>query len=222
VDFSDTSITQNTRGAYPIEYIRNAKIPCIAGHPTDVIFLTCDAFGVLPPVSKLTPEQAMYHFLLGYTARVAGTERGVTEPQSTFSTCFGAPFLPLPPARYAEMLSKKIKEHNVDVWLVNTGWTGGPYGVGSRMRISHTRAMITAALGGHLDRVTYQKHPIFNVDVPTSCPGVPSDVLDPRTTWHDAAAYDTQARKLAEMFVENFKAFEKDVAASVKEAGPRL
>jgi phosphoenolpyruvate carboxykinase (ATP) len=183
--------------------------------------LTADAYGVLPPIARLTPEGAMYHFLSGYTARVAGTEKGVTEPKATFSTCFGAPFLPLNPNVYAKMLGEKIAGHKARVWLVNTGWTGGPYGVGSRMRISHTRAMITAALGGHLDKVSYQRHPIFNVDVPTSCPGVPAEVLDPRSTWHDRAAYDGQAQKLAHMFADNFKAFEKDVSPAVKEAGPR-
>jgi phosphoenolpyruvate carboxykinase (ATP) len=163
----------------------------------------------------------MYHFLSGYTARVAGTEKGVTEPKATFSTCFGAPFLPLNPNVYAKMLGEKIARHQSHVWLVNTGWTGGPYGVGSRMKISHTRAMITAALGGQLDRVQYHKYPIFNLDVPASCPGVPSEVLDPRSTWKDQAAYDEQARKLAKMFADNFKNFENDVPASVKEAGPR-
>jgi phosphoenolpyruvate carboxykinase (ATP) len=183
--------------------------------------LTADAYGVLPPIARLTPDGAMYHFLSGYTARVAGTEKGVTEPKATFSTCFGAPFLPLNPNVYAQMLGDKIARHQSRVWLVNTGWTGGPYGVGSRMKISHTRAMITAALGGQLDKVQYQRHPIFNIDVPASCPGVPSEVLDPRSTWKDAAGYDEQARKLAKMFIENFKTFENDVAASVKEAGPR-
>src|SRR5918994_439613 len=184
-----------------------------------VIMLTADAYGVLPPIARLTPEGAMYHFLSGYTARVAGTEKGVTEPKATFSTCFGAPFLPLNPNVYAKMLGERIAKHDARVWLVNTGWTGGPYGVGSRMKIAHTRGMITAALTGQLDNVTYQKHPIFNLDVPTTCPGVPDSVLDPRGTWPDAGTYDEQARKLAGMFVENFKTFEKDVAPSVKEVG---
>jgi phosphoenolpyruvate carboxykinase (ATP) len=183
--------------------------------------LTADAYGVLPPIARLTPDGAMYHFLSGYTARVAGTEKGVTEPKATFSTCFGAPFLPLNPNVYARMLGEKIARHQSRVWLVNTGWTGGPYGVGSRMKISHTRAMITAALGGHLDKAQYHRHSIFNIDVPSTCPGVPSDVLDPRSTWTDGAAYDEQARKLAAMFTENFKTFENDVPPSVKEAGPR-
>jgi phosphoenolpyruvate carboxykinase (ATP) len=176
---------------------------------------------VLPPIARLTPEGAMYHFLSGYTARVAGTERGVTEPKATFSTCFGAPFLPLNPNVYATMLGKKIEAHASRVWLVNTGWTGGPYGVGNRMKIAHTRAMITAALGGQLDKVQYRRHQVFNVDMPMSCPGVPSEVLDPRATWKDRTAYDEQARRLAAMFIENFSAFENDVSQSVKDAGPR-
>jgi phosphoenolpyruvate carboxykinase (ATP) len=183
--------------------------------------LTADAYGVLPPIARLTPEAAMYHFLSGYTARVAGTEKGVTEPKAAFSTCFGAPFLPLNPNIYAGMLGEKIARHKASVWLVNTGWTGGPYGVGSRMKIAYTRAMITAALTGQLDQVAYQTHPIFNLDMPASCPGVPDGVLDPRGTWPDPARYDEQAKKLARMFVENFKGFEKDVAAGVKEAGPK-
>jgi phosphoenolpyruvate carboxykinase (ATP) len=177
---------------------------------------------VLPPIARLTPEGAMYHFLSGYTARVAGTEKGVTEPKATFSTCFGAPFLPLNPNVYARMLGEKIAKHDARVWLVNTGWTGGPYGVGSRMKIAHTRAMITAALTGLLDNVEYARHPILNVDVPTACPGVPGEVLDPRSTWPDAGRYDEQAKMLARLFVDNFKAFESDVAGAVKEAGPRV
>jgi phosphoenolpyruvate carboxykinase (ATP) len=221
LNLDDPTYTENTRGSYPISFIENSVPSGQAGHPTNIVMLTADAYGVLPPIARLTPDAAMYHFLSGYTARVAGTEKGVTEPKATFSTCFGAPFLPLNPNVYAKMLGEKIARHQSRVWLVNTGWTGGPYGVGSRMRIAHTRAMITAALGGHLDKAQYQKHPIFNVDVPTSCPGVPSEVLDPRSTWHDKAAYDAQAKKLAQMFVENFKAFEKDVSPAVKEAGPR-
>jgi phosphoenolpyruvate carboxykinase (ATP) len=220
LNLDDAAYTENTRGSYPISFIENSVPSGQAGHPTNIVMLTADAYGVLPPIARLTPEAAMYHFLSGYTARVAGTEKGVTEPKATFSTCFGAPFLPLNPNIYAKMLGEKIARHQSRVWLVNTGWTGGPYGVGSRMRISHTRAMITAALGGHLDKVTYERHAIFNVDVPTSCPGVPSEVLDPRSTWQDKAAYDAQARRLAQMFVDNFKAFEKDVSPAVKEAGP--
>ena len=220
LDLNDAAYTENTRGSYPIAFIENAVPSGQAGHPTNIVMLTADAYGVLPPIARLSPDGAMYHFLSGYTARVAGTEKGVTEPKATFSTCFGAPFLPLNPNLYARMLGEKIAMHKARVWLVNTGWTGGPYGVGSRMRIAHTRAMIAAALGGQLDRVRYQKHRTFNVDVPTDCPGVPGDVLDPRSTWTDKAAYDEQARKLAGMFVENFKAFERDVASSVKDAGP--
>jgi phosphoenolpyruvate carboxykinase (ATP) len=222
LNFDDASLTENTRGSYPIDFIDNAIPSGQAGHPKNIIMLTADAYGVLPPIARLTPDAAMYHFLSGYTARVAGTEKGVTEPKATFSTCFGAPFLPLNPNVYARMLGEKIARHKSNVWLVNTGWTGGPYGVGSRMRIAHTRAMITAALTGQLDTVGYRKHPVFNVDVPTSCPGVPDAVLDPRSTWPDPKAYDEQAKKLAQMFAENFQTFEMDVPASVKEAGPRV
>jgi phosphoenolpyruvate carboxykinase (ATP) len=221
LDLDDASLTENTRASYPIDFIDNAIPEGHAGHPKNVIMLTADAYGVLPPVARLTPENAMYHFLSGYTAKVAGTEKGVTEPKAAFSTCFGAPFLPLNPNVYAKMLGEKIAKHGARVWLVNTGWTGGPYGVGSRMKIKYTRAMITAALTGELDKVEYTKHPIFNVDVPKTCPGVPDNVLDPRSTWPDAAKYDAQAKKLAAMFVENFKTFEKDVPAAVKEAGPK-
>jgi phosphoenolpyruvate carboxykinase (ATP) len=221
LNLDDASLTENTRGSYPINFIDNAELSGRAGHPSNVIMLTADAYGVLPPIARLTPDGAMYHFLSGYTARVAGTEKGVTEPKATFSTCFGAPFLPLNPNVYARMLGEKIAKHDSRVWLVNTGWTGGPYGVGSRMKIAHTRAMITAALTGVLDNVAYTRHPVFNIDVPTTCPGVPEDVLDPRGTWPDAAKYDEQARKLAGMFAENFKTFETDVPAAVKDAGPR-
>ncbi len=183
--------------------------------------LTADAFGVLPPISRLTPDGAMYHFLSGYTAKLAGTEKGVTEPKATFSTCFGAPFLPLAPSRYARMLGEKIATHDVRVWLVNTGWTGGPYGHGHRMKIAYTRAMIRAALSGALDHVPFEHDPVFNLAIPTSCPDVPAEVLKPRNTWPNAAEYDAQAAKLAKMFVDNFKAFEADVTPSVKAAGPR-
>ena len=192
------------------------------GHPQNVVMLTADAFGVLPPMSRLTPEAAMYHFLSGYTAKVAGTEKGVTQPKATFSTCFGAPFLPLEPSRYARMLGEKIARHNTRVWLVNTGWTGGPYGVGTRMKISYTRSMIRAALSGALDGVAYEKDPVFNLDVPTSCPEVPAEILKPRNTWVNAAEYDAQAATLARMFVENFKAFEQGVTAEVLAAGPNV
>jgi phosphoenolpyruvate carboxykinase (ATP) len=222
LDLDDASLTENTRGAYPIEFIDNALPSGIGGHPANIVMLTADAFGVLPPIARLSPEGAMYHFLSGYTAKVAGTEKGVKDPSATFSTCFGAPFLPLNPNVYARGLGERIARHNSRVWLVNTGWTGGPFGVGSRMKISHTRAMIDAALSGALDKVEYQRHPGFNLDMPTRCPNVPSEVLDPRRTWSDKPAYDAQAKKLATMFVENFGAFASDVAPGVIEAGPRI
>ena len=222
LNLDDASLTENTRASYPITFIDNAELTGVGGHPTNVIMLTADAYGVLPPIARLTPEGAMYHFLSGYTARVAGTEKGVTEPKAAFSACFGAPFLPLNPNVYARMLGEKIARHKANVWLVNTGWTGGPYGVGTRMKIAHTRAMINAALSGQLDRVKYERHRIFNIDVPTTCPGVPVGVLDPRSTWQDGTQYDDQAKALARMFVDNFKAFEADVPAPVKHAGPTL
>jgi phosphoenolpyruvate carboxykinase (ATP) len=220
LDFDDASLTENSRGAYPIDFIDNAVIPGVGGHPENIVMLTADAFGVLPPIAKLSAEAAMYHFLSGYTAKVAGTEKGVKDPSATFSTCFGAPFLPLNPNVYARGLGERIARYKSRVWLVNTGWTGGPFGVGKRMSIAHTRAMIAAALSGALDGVGYQRHPIFNLEMPTSCPNVPADVLDPRSTWSDKSAYDAQARKLAGMFVGNFKTFEGDVDASVVAAGP--
>lgn len=222
LNLDDASLTENTRGSYPIDFIDNALLSGQGGHPKNILMLTADAYGVLPPIARLSPDGAMYHFLSGYTARVAGTEKGVTEPKATFSTCFGAPFLPLNPNVYARMLGEKIARHRVKVWLVNTGWTGGRYGVGSRMRIAHTRAMVGAALKGDLDSAAFRTHPVFNVDVPASCPGVPDHVLDPRSTWSDPQAYDEQAEKLARMFVENFTAFESDVADSVKAAGPKV
>jgi len=222
LDLDDPQYTENTRGSYPISFIENSVPAGVGGHPSNIVMLTADAYGVLPPIARLSPEAAMYHFLSGYTARVAGTEKGVTEPKATFSTCFGAPFLPLNPNVYARMLGEKIAKHQARVWLVNTGWTGGPYGVGSRMKIGYTRAMITAALGGQLDRTQYRKHPIFNVDVPAAIAGVPGDVLDPRSTWADKAAYDEQAGKLARMFIENFKTFAADVSPAVKDAGPQI
>jgi len=221
MELDDQRYTENTRSSYPIGFVPNVIASGQAGHPQNVVMLTADAYGAMPPIARLTPEGAMYHFLSGYTARVAGTERGVTEPKATFSTCFGAPFLPLNPNVYAKMLGERIAKHKSRVWLVNTGWTGGPYGVGSRMKIGYTRTMLAAALNGDLDGVTYRKHGIFNIDIPTTCPGVPDTVLDARTTWPDKAAYDEQARKLAAMFTENFKAFEKDVDAAVKAAGPK-
>ena len=186
-----------------------------------MFFLTCDAYGVLPPVSKLTPGQAMYQFISGYTAKVAGTEAGVTEPKSTFSACFGAPFLPLHPGQYAEMLGKKMKEHNVNVWMINTGWSGGPYGVGSRMKLSFTRAMITAALDGKLAEVDYEQHPVFGVMMPLSCPGVPSEVLNPRNTWADKDAYDSKARNLAQQFTSNFEKYSSGVSEEILAAAPK-
>jgi phosphoenolpyruvate carboxykinase (ATP) len=220
LNLDDESLTENTRGAYPLHFIDNAVPSGRAGHPRNVIMLTADAFGVLPPIAKLSPSAAMYHFLSGYTAKVAGTERGVTEPKATFSTCFGAPFMVWEPNVYARLLGERIAEHKVHVWLVNTGWTGGPYGVGARMKINHTRAMITAALSGQLDAVGVDVDPIFKLAVPKSCPGVPADVLTPRKTWTDQAAYDAQARKLAAMFAENFKGFAATATDEVKKAGP--
>ncbi|HFB67433.1 MAG TPA: phosphoenolpyruvate carboxykinase (ATP), partial [Calditrichae bacterium] len=202
-------------------YIDNALIPAIGGHPKNILFLTADAFGVLPPISKLTPEMAMYHFISGYTSKLAGTETGVTEPQATFSECFGAPFLPLPATKYAEMLGEKMRKHNVNVWLVNTGWSGGPYGVGERIDIRYTRAMVKAALTGELNDTEFEPHPVFKVLVPKSCPGVPDEILNPRNTWKDKAAYDKKARELAQRFQENFKRF-ADADEAIKNAGPAV
>jgi phosphoenolpyruvate carboxykinase (ATP) len=220
VDFANTSVTENTRGAYPIDFIHSAKIPCVAGHPTDVIFLTCDAFGVLPPVSALSPAHAMYHFISGYTAKVAGTEMGVTEPQATFSPCFGGPFLVWHPNKYAELLAKKIKTHQSRVWLVNTGWTGGGYGVGKRISLKHTRAIIDAIHAGSLATAKKQRHPVFGIDIVTECPQVPADILVPARAWADAAAHDVAARKLASLFRQNFKKYESSVSRDVAAAGP--
>ena len=222
VDFSDTSITQNTRGAYPIDFIRNARIPCIADHPSDVIFLTCDAFGVLPPVSKLSPAQAMYHFISGYTAKVAGTEMGVSEPQATFSPCFGGPFLVWHPMKYAELLAEKIQRHGANVWLVNTGWSGGASGVGKRLKLRLTRAMIDGIHSGDLAGAPRQSDPIFGMEMITQCPGVPPEVLIPRNTWADKSAYDATARKLAHLFRENFRQYVSGVSPQVRDAGPQL
>ncbi len=207
VDYNDVSITQNTRVSYPIYHIDNIQVPSIGHNPKNIFFLTADAFGVLPPISKLTPGQAAYHFISGYTAKVAGTEAGIDEPLPSFSACFGAPFMPLHPTKYAEMLSAKMLKAGVNVWLVNTGWTGGPYGVGSRMKLKYTRAMITAALKDQLKEVAYEQHPIFGLSVPQSCPNVPSEVLNPRGTWADKTAYDIKAKELAASFKENFKQF---------------
>ncbi|WP_437201232.1 phosphoenolpyruvate carboxykinase (ATP) [Planctomicrobium sp. SH664] len=220
VDFGDTSITENTRGAYPIEFIENAQIPCVAGHPNHVIFLTCDAFGVLPPVSRLSPEQAEYHFISGYTAKIAGTEMGVTEPQATFSPCFGGPFLVWHPGVYARLLSKKIREHRSQVWLVNTGWTGGAYGEGQRISLKYTRAILNAVYSGRLADATRERHPTFGLEMVTSCPGVPTEILNPRTTWKDPAAYDAMAADLSRRFRENFSKYADGVTKEVISAGP--
>lgn len=222
VDYSDTSITQNTRASYPIEFIPNAKIPCMGGHPKNVILLTCDAFGVLPPVSKLTPNQAMYHFISGYTAKVAGTEMGVTEPQATFSACFGAAFMVWHPSKYAELLAEKMERHGATAWLVNTGWTGGAYGVGSRIRLKYTRAIIDAIHDGALDNVEYVTDPRFGLAVPTSCPNVPSEILTPKNTWADGAAYDAQQDKLAELFTQNFAPYKEGSSEAIINAGPKM
>ena len=221
VDLDDGSLTENTRASYPIEFIDGFVESGLGGHPKNVFFLTADAFGVLPPISKLTPEQAMYHFISGYTAKVAGTEKGVTEPEATFSACFGAPFLPRHPSVYAELLGKKIAEHKANVWLINTGWTGGAYGTGSRMKIAHTRATLAAALSGALDDCEYAPDPVFGLNIPVSCPGVPDEVLRPSRTWADQDAYAAQAAKLADLFRENFKAFEAGTSEAIRAAGPK-
>jgi phosphoenolpyruvate carboxykinase (ATP) len=221
LDYDDGSITENTRVGYPVEYIPNAQIPGVAGHPKTVIFLTADAFGVLPPVSKLTREAAMYHFVTGYTAKLAGTERGITEPQATFSTCFGAPFLPLPASRYAELLGQRIDEFGSNVYLVNTGWSGGPAGgEGKRMAIKLTRAMVSAALNGDLEKSEYALDETFNLLVPKTCPNVPDEVLAPRNTWKDKAAYDKAAKELAALFVKNFAKY-KGMPQAIIDAGPK-
>ncbi|MGD8190879.1 phosphoenolpyruvate carboxykinase (ATP) [Brevibacillus ginsengisoli] len=220
-DYDSNKYTENTRAAYPVEMIPGAVIPGVGGHPDVIIFLTADSFGVIPPISKLSKEQAMYHFLSGYTSKMAGTERGVTAPQTEFSTCFGSPFLPLRPVVYAEMLGKKIDQHNARVYLVNTGWTAGPVGTGHRMNLKYTRAMVTAALTGELERAEFVNDPVFNVQVPTSCPGVPAEVLLPRNTWKDQNEYDKQANELASRFAENFtKKF--PTATDIAKAGPNV
>lgn len=222
VDYNDISITENTRGSYPIEYIANAKIPCVSGHPQNVIFLTCDAFGVLPPVSKLTPDQAMYHFISGYTAKVAGTEVGVVEPQATFSPCFGGPFLVWHPTKYAQILADKLHEHGAQTWLVNTGWSGGAFGVGKRMKLSFTRAIVDAIHSGTLKDVACIEDSMFGLAVPTSCPGVPTEILTPKNTWADKQAYDETATKLAQLFQKNFRKYEDQASDAVRAAGPRV
>jgi len=219
-DYSDASITQNTRVSYPIHHIDNIMVPSKGGMPKNIFFLTADAFGVLPPISKLTPGQAMYHFISGYTAKVAGTEAGVTEPQTAFSACFGAPFLPLHPTKYAEMLGKKMEENNVRVWLINTGWSGGAYGTGERISLKYTRAMITAALEGKLDNVDYTTHEIFGLAMPNECANVPAEILNPKNTWSDKAAYDAKANSLASEFVKNFEQFESAANEEIMAAAP--
>lgn len=221
VDFSNTDITENTRVAYPIDHIFNAKEPSVGGNPKNIFFLTCDAYGVLPPISKLSVGQAMYHFISGYTAKVAGTEVGVTEPQATFSACFGKAFLPLHPTKYADLLGKKLEENkDINVWLINTGWSGGGYGVGERMKLKYTRAMITAAMNGDLDNVSYEKHPIFGVEMPTTCPNVPDELLIPGNTWADKKEYNQAANKLAKMFNDKFEQYKAEASEEIRSAAP--
>lgn len=222
IDFESKKITENTRVSYPINFIANAIEPSIASTPRNIFFLTADAYGILPPISKLSPEQAMYQFISGYTAKVAGTEAGIVEPKPTFSACFGAPFMPLHPGVYAEMLGKKMREHNVNVWMINTGWTGGGYGTGSRMKLEYTRAMITAAIEGWLDNVSYRPHSIFGVMIPENCPGVPSEMLSAKATWKDKNAYVETAHKLARYFIENFEKYKDGVSDQVLNAQPKI
>jgi len=222
IDFNSKVITENTRVSYPLSFISNALEPSIGKTPKNIFFLTADAYGILPPISKLSPGQAMYQFISGYTAKVAGTEAGVTEPKSTFSACFGAPFLPLHPGKYAEMLGKKMKEHNVNIWMINTGWSGGPYGIGHRMKLPFTRSMITAALEGKLDNVAFEAHPVFGMMMPLTCPDVPSDILNPRNTWADKASYDLKARDLASQFIKNFEKYAAGVNEEILAAAPKI
>lgn len=220
IDFSSNKITENTRVSYPLDFISNAAIPSVAAQPKNIFFLTCDAYGVLPPISRLTPGQAMYQFISGYTAKVAGTEAGVTEPKATFSACFGAPFLPLHPGFYAKMLGNKMRENNVNVWMINTGWIGGPYGTGSRIKLKYTRAMIHAALNGSLNNSSYEKHPVFGMMMPVKCPGVPAELLNPSSTWADKAIYNKKAKELASMFVKNFEKYAEGVSPEILRAAP--
>jgi phosphoenolpyruvate carboxykinase (ATP) len=223
LNLDDASLTENTRAAYPIGYIPNHEPSGMGGHPKNIVMLTADAFGVMPPIARLTPEQAMYHFLSGYTAKVAGTEKGLgKEPQATFSTCFGAPFMALHPTVYANMLGGKIAEHKVDCWLVNTGWTGGPFGEGQRMKIAYTRAMVSAALDGRLAQVATEEDPFFGLHIPEACPDVPTEVLKPRQTWKDGKAYDEKAKFLAGLFHKNFEQFAADVSEAIRAAGPKM
>ncbi|KAJ3177947.1 Protein kinase C-like 1 [Irineochytrium annulatum] len=223
IDFNDSSLTENTRCAYPIDYIPNAKLPCVGGHPKNIILLTCDAFGVLPPVSKLTPEQVSYHFISGYTAKIAGTEDGITEPQATFSTCFGAPFLVWHPTKYATMLAQKMSEHKASAWLINTGWNGGVYGTGKRIALKYSRAIIDAIHSGELDKAEYENYPIFNLSIPKAVTGVPSDVLNPKKAWLGTEAdFNSTVTKLGNLFVDNFKSFADKADKAVLAAGPKL
>ena len=222
VDYQNKDVTENTRTSYPIDHIKNAIIPSIAGIPKNIFFLTADAFGVIPPISRLNKSQAMYHFISGYTAKVAGTEVGVTEPKTTFSACFGAAFLPLHPTKYAELFGEKMEKHQVKVWLINTGWTGGPYGIGSRMKLQYTRAMITAALEGKLDNVSYRKHSVFGVGIPEYCPNVPDHVLSPRATWDDKEAYDKKARELGTAFIINFEKYKDFATEDILAGAPKF
>lgn len=222
IDYKDSSLTENTRLSYPIDYIDNAKVPSVGPMPKNVIMLTCDAFGVLPPVSKLTPEQAMYHFMSGYTAKVAGTEEGVKEPSATFSACFGAPFLVWHPSKYAELLAEKISKHGAHCWLVNTGWSGGAYGEGKRLSLKHTRAIIDGIHHGELEEADYETLPVFNLEVPKQCSKIPSEILNPRKTWADKSAYDKQCEELARLFNENFKNFEEGTSKAILDAAPRV
>jgi phosphoenolpyruvate carboxykinase (ATP) len=222
VDYNDTSVTQNTRVSYPLDHINNALEPSVGGHPKHIFYLAADAFGVMPPISKLTPGQAMFHFISGYTAKVAGTEVGITEPKTTFSACFGAPFMPLHPTQYAELLGQRMREHNVHVWLINTGWTGGSYGVGKRMKLSFTRAMITAAMQDQLNNVEYVNHPVFGFAVPQSVPNVPSEVLNPRDTWANKEEYDATANKLAKAFLTSFEAYQSYANDEIMAGAPKV
>lgn len=220
-DYDDNELTENTRVAYPLDYIPGAVFPSIGGHPKIIVFLTADALGVLPPISRLTKESAMYHFMSGYTSKLAGTERGIKEPKSVFSQCFGAPFMPRPAEAYAKLLGEKINQHNTTVYLINTGWSGGPYGIGARIKIKYSRAMITAAINGDLDKSEYRHDELFNLDIPTKVEGVPSEILDPKNTWNNKNSYDESAKGLCKRFVENFEKF-NDVSSEIKNAGPRL
>jgi phosphoenolpyruvate carboxykinase (ATP) len=222
IDFASKEITQNTRVSYPLHFISNALKTAVGGAPKNIFFLTCDSYGILPPISKLTAAQAMYQFISGYTAKIAGTETGISEPKATFSACFGAPFLPLHPGKYASMLGEKIKENNVNVWMINTGWSGGPYGIGKRIQLSYTRAMITAALQEELAEVEFIVHPIFGMQIPLSCTDVPAEILDPKNTWADTAAYDTKAKELANLFIANFEKYKTNVSDEILAAAPKM